>query len=131
METSDPKTENLNQLKDPQYMVHLHKSIIENLTPRDTALERVQKQHILQTDPKQRRDSSFYKKNPPNNCRCYTSKDIYPQIAWVLSSWTETQTAEWPHILDTGTKLPQLRALKHTSKQKPAMQTLKCQSLHT
>ena len=64
METSDPKTENLNQLKDPQYMVHLHKSIIENLTPRDTALERVQKQHILQTDPKQRRDSSFYKKIP-------------------------------------------------------------------
>lgn len=64
MQTSDPKTENLNQLKDPQYMVHLHKSIIENLTPRDTALERIQRQHILQTDPKQRRDSSFYKKIP-------------------------------------------------------------------
>ena len=63
-QTSDPKTENLNQFKDPHYVAHLHKSIIENLTPRDTDLERVQRQHILETDPKQRRDISFYNKIP-------------------------------------------------------------------
>lgn len=59
-----PRTENLNQLKDLHSMAHLHKSIIENLTPRDTALERVQRQHILETDPKERENISFYDEMP-------------------------------------------------------------------
>lgn len=73
MQTSDPKTENLNQLKDPQYMVHLHKSIIENLPPRDTALENSRDSTSYKQIPEQRRDSSFYKKIPQTTVG-YTSR---------------------------------------------------------
>lgn len=59
-----PRTENLNQLKDFHSMAHLHKRIVENLTPRDTALERVQRQHILETDPKQSKSISFRDEMP-------------------------------------------------------------------
>lgn len=59
-----PRTENLNQLKDFHSMAHLHKRIVENLTPRDTALERVQRQHILETDPKQSKSISFCDEMP-------------------------------------------------------------------
>lgn len=66
MQTSDPKTENLNQLKDPQYMVHLTKYHRELTTQRHSPRKNSETAHptknrsqteerqlILQKSPKQ------------------------------------------------------------------------------
>lgn len=97
--------ETLNQLKAYHYMAHLHKDIIENLMPRDATLRRVQRPHILEKIPQERHLILW--QNHSNSLRYHTCRDTDPQTAWVLSSQTETQTAEWPHILDIGTKSAQ------------------------